>query len=171
MPKLYRKTLLDAPLEAVWAFHEDTQHGLRTLSPPEADVQVTKADPGAVGAEVVIRAKGPLGIGRIKWVAKYTQWQPPHGEVPYRKAWFQDVQEQGPFKSWTHTHRFEETVDEGRSKVWAIDEVVYVPPLGPIGWIGDKLVIKHVLRQMFDYRHKKLREVLSRRPAKDTGDD
>ncbi len=161
MPRMYKKSLLDAPLEAVWAFHEDTEQGLVALSPPEADVQITKADPAAVGAEVIIRAKTP--IGRQKWVAVYTQFQPPVGSRPHRVAYFVDEARKSPFKSWVHTHRFEEVVDGGRTKVWAIDDVRYEVPLGPLGLIGDKLIVKPQLKKMFEYRHQQLRKLLCRR--------
>ena len=167
MGKFYKKTLLDAPLEAVWAYHDDIERGLTELSPPGDDVQVTKADKPAVGAEVTIRVRTP--VGRQKWVAKYTEYRPPHGEVPQRRAWFVDEQIEGPFKKWIHRHRFEETVDEGRTKVWAIDDVRYTPPLGPLGWVADRLLLRRKLAKAFDYRHKKLREVLSRRPKRSSG--
>jgi ligand-binding SRPBCC domain-containing protein len=163
MPRAYYRVLLDAPLEAVWAFHEDTEAGLRALSPPEADVQITRADPPGVGARVVIRAKTP--IGRKRWVAEYLEWQPPHGSRPHRIAWFVDKAVESPFKSWVHTHRFEETVDQGRTKVWAIDDVRYEVPLGPLGLVGDRLIVRPQLNKMFAHRHAKLRELLCRREA------
>jgi ligand-binding SRPBCC domain-containing protein len=161
MSRFFKKSLLDAPLEAVWAFHEDTEAGLRALSPPKADVQITKADPPAVGAEVVIRAKTP--IGRQKWVAVYREWQPPRGSRPHRTAYFVDKAVKSPFKSWVHTHRFEETIDGGRTKVWAIDDVRYEVGFGPLGIVGDKLIVARELKNMFAYRHDKLRELLCRR--------
>ena len=163
MPRVFYKSLLDAPLEAVWAFHEDIEAGLTALSPPEADVRITKADPPGVGAEVVIRVKTP--VGRRKWVAVYREWQPPTGSRPNRLAWFVDEQAEGPFTRWVHTHRFEETVDQGRTKVWASDAVEYTVPLGPVGVVADRLLVRPQLDKMFAYRHRRLRELLCRREA------
>jgi ligand-binding SRPBCC domain-containing protein len=158
------KSLLDAPLEAVWEFHADTERGLTELSPPGSDVQVTKADLPAVGAEVVVRVKTP--IGRQKVTAVYKEWQPPTGSRPHRAAWFVDEAEIFPFKSWRHLHRFEETIDEGRTKVWAIDDVRYEMPLGPLGLLADKVGSGPQLRKMFKFRHDRLRDILCRRGSR-----
>ena len=166
MPKATYKVLLDAPLEAVWAFHEDIELGLRTLSPPEADVRVTRADEPALGCEVVMRVKAPPASwwgGRVVWHAKYVRYEPPAGDPPHRRALFADEQLKGPFAKWVHTHTFQETVDEGRAKVWASDEVVYRPPLGPLGVVADKLFVRRQVDAMFAFRHKVMRERLSRR--------
>lgn len=166
MPCASYKVLLDAPLEAVWAFHEEIENNLRTLSPPEADVQITQAEPPAPGAQVTMRLKLPpasLWGGRKRWVAKFVEYQPPQGKPPHRLAWFADEQVEGPFRRWKHTHRFEETVDEGRSKVWAHDIIDYAPPWGPVGLVVDRLFIRRQINRLFAYRHKKMREHLSRR--------
>ncbi|MEM1011965.1 MAG: SRPBCC family protein [Planctomycetota bacterium] len=161
MPRLYMKSLLDAPLEAVWAFHEDTKRGLESLSPPEAEAEVLKADKPAVGAEVIVRAKTPLGRQKVR--AVYREWEPPHGSKPHRIAYFVDEARIWPFSQWRHTHRFEETIDEGQTKVWAIDDVRYALPIWAGGVIGARFGAGPQLRKMFKYRHAKLRELLCRR--------
>lgn len=168
MPRLTFQTLLDAPLEAVWAFHEEIELGLRTLSPPEVELQITRADKPAAGAMVIMRLKLPpasLWGGRTRWVARFTDYQPPAGDPPARTAGFTDEQVEGPFARWRHTHRFEEILDEGRPKVRAIDIVEYTPPLGPIGWIIDKLFLRRRINRMFARRQGKMRENLTRRPG------
>ena len=166
MPRAVYRVLLDAPLEAVWAFHEDIELGLRTLSPPEADVRVTRADEPALGCEVVMRVKAPPQSwfgGRVKWHARYVRYQPPEGEPPGRVALFTDEQVSGPFAEWVHTHTFEETMDQGRTKVWARDEIDYRPPLGPLGLVADKLFVRKQIDAMFAHRQKVMRERLTRR--------
>lgn len=166
MPRANYDILLDAPLEAVWAFHEEIESALRTLSPPEVDLQVTRADAPAVGARVIMRLKLPpasLWGGRTRWAARYVEYTPPAGQPPARRAGFTDEQVEGPFKRWRHAHTFEETLDEGRPKVWAIDTVDYTPPLGPIGWIADRIFLRRQIDRMFAHRHRKMRESLTRR--------
>ena len=161
MPRVTYKVLLDAPLEAVWAFFEDVERGLTALTPPEAEVQITRADPPALGAELIFRAKTP--VGRRRWQARYVEYQPPTGVAPNRSAWFADEQVSGPFARWRHEHRFQETLDEGRSKVWATDTVDYKPPLGPLGLLADRLFVRRMVNRLFEHRHNVMRERLSRR--------
>ena len=166
MPKAMYKVLLDAPMQAVWAFHEEVEEALRALSPPGVNVRITQADKPATGAMVTMRLSLPpmrWWGGETKWVAKYVEYQPPQGQPPYRKAWFVDEQVQGPFRRWRHTHRFEETVDEGRAKVWAHDLIEYAPPLGPVGLVADKVFLRRQIDAMFAHRQKIMRQRLSRR--------
>ena len=151
MPKAVYKSLLDASLEDVWALHADAEEGLTALSPPEAEVEVVKADPAAVGAEVILKAKTP--IGRKTWHAVYREFQPIIGHRPHREAWFVDEALKSPFKAWRHRHHFQETVVGGKVKVVATDTVTYTPPLGPLGMIGNVLIVRPQLNKMFRYRH------------------
>jgi ligand-binding SRPBCC domain-containing protein len=167
LPRAHFKVLLDAPLEAVWAFHEQIEQGLAALSPPGMGVRITRADKPAVGAQVVIHMKAPplSWLGReMQWVAKYVEYTPPQGESPNRRAGFVDEQVQGPFKRWRHRHTFEEALDEGRTKVWAIDEVDYAAPLGPLGWVADRLFLRRQIARGFAYRQEIMRQRLCRPP-------
>ena len=154
MPRVTYRCLLDAPLEDVWALHADAKEGLEALSPPASEVEVVRADPPGVGAVVEITAKTP--IGRKAWVAVYREFHPPSGHRPHRLAWFVDEALKSPFKSWRHRHRFQETVDGGRVRVLAEDVVDYRVPLGPLGLLGNLIVVRPQLDQMFAYRHGEL---------------
>lgn len=168
MPRVSYKVLLDAPLEAVWAFYEDVEHGLAALSPPGLQLRITRADRPAPGAQVTMRMKLPprSWVGReTRWTARFTDYRPPRGQPPHREASFVDEQVEGPFKSWRHEHRFSETLDEGRPKVRVVDDVAYGVPLGPIGLVLDRILIRPMINRMFAHRHRVLRERLSRRPA------
>ncbi len=154
MPVAEYRTLLNASLEEVWAFHADAETGLVALSPPEAGVEIERADPGGVGAEVHLTAKTP--IGRKKWVAVYREWQPPTGSRPHRRAWFVDEAIVSPFKRWSHRHGFEEIVQGGRTRVLASDRIDYDVGYGPIGLLASKLIVRRELDKMFAYRHAEL---------------
>lgn len=88
------KFTVDAPLEAVRAFHHDTDI-LKILTPPPIFAQIHHFDPMADGAI----AEFTLWFGPIpvRWKAVHSNVGP-HG--------FTDTQVKGPLKSWQHTHRF-----------------------------------------------------------------
>src|SRR5437899_2389160 len=107
MPTLEFQTTIAAPLEKVWAFHDDVARSLPALSPLGDDVQIESADvPVKVGSKIVILTNAPMGK-RIRWVAKIIDHQPPHAVVFGEEARFVDEQESGPFKFWRHEHEFE----------------------------------------------------------------
>lgn len=153
MPVLEFEITLAAPLDVVWAFHDDVNN-LPVLSPPEAGATIESAEvPVKEGSRIVITAKGPLG--RVRWVAKIVAHKPPRAVVFGEEARFVDVQESGPFKSWRHEHDFER-VDEKTTRV--LDRITYRVGWGPIGWLADALVVRRQLRSMFRHRHAVLRE-------------
>jgi ligand-binding SRPBCC domain-containing protein len=61
---------------------------------------------------------------------------------------FVDEQLHGPFQRWWHEHTFTEAAD-GRTVM--TDVVEFESPLGPLGWLADRLVLDgympHLLRQ------------------------
>src|SRR5215213_8210042 len=157
MPTLTFELLVAAPLAKVWAFHGDVTAGLPALSPPENAVRIESADlPAKVGSRFVITAKAPLR-GRIRWVAKIVEHQPPHAVVFGEEARFVDEQESGPFAFWRHEHEFEH-VDERTTRV--TDRLTYRVPFGPLGWIADAVFVRRQLVAMFRYRHAQTKRML-----------
>jgi ligand-binding SRPBCC domain-containing protein len=153
MPILEFEITLAAPLDAVWAFHDDVNN-LVVLSPPESQVKLESADaPVKEGSQIVITAKGP--VGRVRWVARIAEHTPPRAVVFGEEARFVDVQESGPFKTWWHEHDFER-VDEKSTRV--LDRITYRVGWGPIGWLADVLLVRRRLRLMFRHRHAVLHE-------------
>ena len=157
MPRMNFRTWVDASLDDVWAFHQDIESALPELSPPQAGVEVVRADPPGPGANVELSAKTPLG--RKTWLAVYREFQPPTGSRPHREAWFADEMVKGPFKTWRHRHRFEESVRHGRAGTLCIDDLAYTVPLGPIGAAVGSVLVKPKIKSMFEYRQKRLVEI------------
>ncbi len=69
---------------------------------------------------------------------------------------FQDAQERGPYRSWVHTHSFEE--DAGGFGVTMRDRVEYALPLGVLGRVANALVVRKQLEEIFDYRYRAILE-------------
>jgi ligand-binding SRPBCC domain-containing protein len=100
MPVFNFTFTVNAPLEAVATFHEDTR-ALKKLNPPFVIVQLHRVDPMAEGSISEFTLwMGPLPI----------KWRAVHNNVGIQG--FTDTQESGPLKSWRHTHRFEALDDK-----------------------------------------------------------
>ncbi len=153
MPILEFQITLTAPLDEVWAFHDDVEN-LAALSPANAQVRVESVDtPVKAGSRIAITARGPLG--RIRWVAKIVEHTPPRAVVFSEEARFVDEQESGPFKAWRHEHDFERV---GEKATRLVDRITYCVGWGPIGWVADLLFVRPQLRSMFRHRHAVLRQ-------------
>ncbi|MFN4243462.1 MAG: SRPBCC family protein [Tepidisphaerales bacterium] len=159
MPVLQFECEVPAPLEKVWAWHDDILTALPALSPPEDDVRLEYARPlpPRVGTEVLITARGPLGR-RLRWLARYTAYAPPHGVTTGMEARFVDEQVSGPFARWRHHHEFEALTD---TTTRLVDRIEYAPPLWPLSFPADLLLIRPKLRAMFAHRHRVLRQVFA----------
>lgn len=160
MPTTVEYTVeLDAPLDVVWAFHEDVSRALPMLSPPESDVRLEQADlPARQGQRVILNVRGPLGV-RLRWVADIVAFEPPSGDAGRRTAKFVDVQASGPFSAWRHEHLFEE-IDAGR-RTRLIDRVTFAAPLGPLGKVAEVLFVRRQVDAMFRHRHAVTRTAVS----------
>lgn len=132
-------SLIDAPIDTVWQFHERPDC-LQQLTPPWQPVQVIKREGGLeVGAVTEFRLM--LLVFPVRWVARHIQCEPPY--------LFVDEQVEGPLKSWIHRHQF---TPEGE-KTRLTDEIRYEIPGGWLvqwclgWWVNSRL------KEMFRYRH------------------
>lgn len=134
-----RSTLIDAPIEKVWEFHERPDI-LDILTPPWQPVQVIRRE-GGLGIGAVSEFRLILGFIPIRWLARHTECEKPY--------FFVDIQETGPMKSWSHRHQF--TPEDGKTRL--TDKINYEIPGGTIiefligWWVNSRL------EEMFRYRH------------------
>lgn len=137
MPIFNYSFTIDAPLEAVTAFHHSTDV-LKKLTPPPAIVQLHELE--------------PLGEGSI---SKFTLWFGPLS-IPWTalhtnvgRGGFTDIQIEGPMRKWVHTHTFT-AVNEQQTR---IDEhIEYNHHSGRKGLLTRTLFAKPNLILMFSYR-------------------
>ena len=139
MPVFVASTLVNAPVEKVFAFHE-REDALALLSPPFPPVRVIRK---SAGLEPGSRVE--LMIGPIRWVALHT--------ILVKNRLFEDRQLSGPFAQWVHRHEFEAEGDATR----LTDRVTFQLPGGTLinallGW-----AVRLALTQMFRERHAKTR--------------
>jgi ligand-binding SRPBCC domain-containing protein len=152
MPTLEFVCELNAPLERVWEFHNSVET-LFKLTPPEKHARLEGTpEPMRPGVIYHIRVR-QFGILPIRMQSKIVEYTPPNGFVDVQ------VTGKGPFKSWTHRHRFI-AVSAGRTRL--IDHVAYELPFGPLGALADGLLVRRDIQRMFAYRHRVTREALER---------
>ncbi|NEP17620.1 MAG: SRPBCC family protein [Leptolyngbya sp. SIO4C1] len=133
-------SLIDAPAETVWAFHERADI-LDILTPPWQPVEVLRRE-GGLGPGAISEFRLWLGPLPLTWLARHTDEY-----EPYRL--FTDIQVEGPLDSWTHRHRFMPEADKTR----LIDDITFALPAE---WISAPLIasfVKQRLHDMFAYRH------------------
>jgi ligand-binding SRPBCC domain-containing protein len=135
-----KQSVIRASPERLFGFHERPD-ALKRLTPPWEPTRVISAAADLrVGSEALVETR-LLGLLKVRWLARHTAYDPPR--------MFEDVQVEGPFKSWRHRH-FVEPHPEGAV---LRDEVEYEPPLGVLGRLAAPLLIETRLRRLFDYRH------------------
>ena len=137
---LERRQPLPVPAERAFAFFSDARN-LEAITPPWLRFRVLT--PGAIamrpGALIDYRLR--LHGIPLRWRTRIEVWEPPHR--------FVDVQLRGPYALWEHTHTFEPAGDD---EVVIRDRVRYALPLGWLGELARRLVVRRDLDRIFDHR-------------------
>jgi uncharacterized protein (TIGR01777 family) len=132
---------IDAPAEDVFWWHA-RPGAFERLTPPWTGVTVAERRGGIEdGARVVLKI--PVGPTYVRWVAEHRDY------IEGRQ--FCDVQVEGPFARWEHTHRFE---PNGPRACVLEDRVKYALPLGAVGGFIGGALVHRMLERMFAYRHR-----------------
>ncbi|MBA2503368.1 MAG: SRPBCC family protein [Pyrinomonadaceae bacterium] len=140
-----KESLILATPERVFAFHE-LPDALKRLTPPWENVRIVKqVENLQVGSTAVIETR-VFGLLPVRWVARHTQYEPPR--------MFEDVQVEGPFRSWRHCHIIEPHAEGSILR----DRIEYEPPFSLFGKLAAPILVVPRLRRMFEYRHAVTRE-------------
>jgi ligand-binding SRPBCC domain-containing protein len=94
----------------------------------------------------------PYSPFRLTWDARVTHF-----------IWnesFCDEQVRGPFASWLHCHSVAVETRSGIEGTNVTDSVSYSLPGGPLGDAMNAIVARNELRKLFQFRQKRLREIL-----------
>lgn len=142
---------LPISLDKAWEFFSSPSN-LKVITPDYMSFKVTSEDadlpifPGMIISYIV----RPVLNFPMEWVT----------EISHVKDhdYFVDEQRFGPYSLWHHKHFFK-AIDGG---VEMTDVVHYKIPFGFIGDIANTLFIKKKLKEIFDYRTKKLEELFGK---------
>jgi uncharacterized protein (TIGR01777 family) len=135
-----RTLLVPVPRQALHDWHM-RDGAFERLGPPWQTMRPVRADPVANGSQRIFEVK--KGGAWLRWVAE-------HRDVIAGEQ-FTDIQQQGPFKRWEHTHRFE-ALDETQSRL--TDHIDYQLPLGVLGRAVAGRGIAGDIDRMFVFRHR-----------------
>jgi ligand-binding SRPBCC domain-containing protein len=145
---LQREQWIPRPLDDVFAFFSDAKN-LGAITPPWLGFRILTPEP------IVMRSGAKIGYMLrwhgfpVRWVTEITRWDPLTG--------FDDVQLNGPYSLWHHNHSFQ-PIDGG---TLIGDTVRYALPFGLLGRLAHACVVKAELNTIFDYRAKKVSELLA----------
>ena len=147
--RVYRSRILASPAD-VFAWHGNPCVFER-LSPPWKNVRVVEAE-GTIAPgdrkHLSVSMAGPLKFS----------WKLVHGDIPNQPG-FADIQEEGPFCSWRHEHRF---FPDGESDTMLEDRLTYEVPFGTAGRLLGGRRIGSDLDRLFRLRHLRTQMDLSR---------
>lgn len=149
MLRFVYSSLIEAPVETVFAFHERPD-AFALLTPPWQSATVVRREGGIRDGGV---AELSVGIGPLwrRWIARHSGYA--------KDRLFIDTQAEGPFRSWTHRHEFEAVGARTR----LTDRIEFSLPGGAaMDALGGWLAMLQ-LQRMFRYRHEATRRHCERR--------
>ena len=150
MHHLKQSQTLPVDRKVLWEFISVPQN-LNKITPPDMAFEIIGEPPEKTFAGLLLeyRVKVPL-LGWSTWLT----------EIKYVEdgVSFMDEQRVGPYKLWLHTHKLEDV--EGGTRM--TDDIRYLVPFGPIGWLANVLFVGRTLPRIFDYRRVKLEELFGK---------
>ena len=147
--QIHTKQFLPISVKEAWNFLSSPAN-LQAITPDYMGFQIrsgfSEGEKMYAGMIIEYTVRPVLGIP-LHWVTEITHVQEPE--------YFVDEQRFGPYALWHHKH-FIRPVEGG---VEMEDVVHYKLPLGWLGKLAHMLFVKRQLRQIFDFREKKLTEL------------
>lgn len=156
---------IPAPLGRVFAFFADP-HNLPRIMPPGLGTKLVKLSlvpPRFPSGQVPAGTLRMAGAGTemtvafrvVPYLPVHERWVVNISEFSFNQ-YFQDVQKQGPFRQWQHTHSFEATSQGGVEGTLIRDDVEYEVGFGAVGRGLELLIFQQVFRSTFNYRKRAL---------------
>jgi ligand-binding SRPBCC domain-containing protein len=144
---LERAQIVPARLDEAFAFFGDPLN-LEAITPGWLRFRIVTA-PARLAEGSLLRYRLRLFGLPVRWLTEIVTWRPPRT--------FTDVQLQGPYPLWEHTHRLT-PVDDGTE---IYDHVRYALPFEPLASLLRPLTVERWLTAIFDFRAERIRERLA----------
>jgi ligand-binding SRPBCC domain-containing protein len=147
---LKTKQIIPVSLDEAWDFFSSPKN-LKTITPPYMGFDITNdvAEKMYAG-QIITYTVRPLFNIPMTWVTEITHVKD--------KEFFVDEQRFGPYALWHHKHFFK-AIDKG---VEMTDQVDYALPLGILGQLAHPIIVKNKLKEIFDFRYKKVEELFGK---------
>lgn len=136
---LERAQLVPRPLSQVFPFFADASN-LEQLTPAFLKFRILTPAPIPMAAGTLINYHIRIAGVPQSWKTLIAVFDPPQR--------FVDVQLEGPYALWRHTHEFEES--HGCTLIR--DRVEYEMPFGLLGELARALFVRRMLERIFDFR-------------------
>ncbi|WP_336068916.1 SRPBCC family protein [Mesoflavibacter sp. CH_XMU1404-2] len=148
--RLHQKQNLPITKQEAWDFLSDPKN-LKVITPDYMGFHILSgADRPMFAGQIIQYIVTPvLGI-KTKWVTEITHVI--DGE------YFVDEQRFGPYSLWHHKH----FIKEINGGVEMEDIIDYKVPMGILGQLVHPILVKPKLKEIFDYRTKKLEELFGK---------
>ncbi|HEU4439191.1 MAG TPA: SRPBCC family protein [Methylomirabilota bacterium] len=152
---LERRVWLPRARSDVFEFFADPEN-LARVQPRWARPRWIAAPPRRLAVGAVLDFRVPAVPSAWRIIVR--EFDPPHRFVA--------AQVRGPFARWEHRHRFLEGPARAEAGApagtWVEDRVTYRLPLGVLGRVAHALGACRRIRRAFDYRDRRLADLLSR---------
>jgi ligand-binding SRPBCC domain-containing protein len=145
---LLREQVLHGAPRDVFEFYADAAN-LERITPAWLAFRIVTSPPIEMAPGTLIEYRLELHRVPIRWLTRIETWEP--GQR------FVDVQVEGPYRLWHHTHTFE----PHRDGTLVRDRVRYALPFGALGELAHRLFVRRDLERIFDFRHASVSKVMS----------
>lgn len=151
MHVLKRTTQLPIGLDKAWDFFSNPKN-LKVITPDYMGFNITSEIhlEKMYAGQIITYTVTPLLNIPMRWMTEITQVK--------EKEFFIDDQRVGPYKIWHHQHHFK-AIEGG---VEMTDIINYVIPFGFLGRMVEPILVKNKLKEIFDYREKKMNELFGK---------
>jgi len=168
--RLHAEYWVPVAVPKVFAFFADP-HNLPRIMPPARGAKILKLNlvPPTFPKEAPPRGfERMAGAGTeiyfkfraIPYIPVHERWTALITEFRFNQ-YFSDVQKQGPFKSWHHTHFFDPRTIEGREGTIVRDEIEYEVGFGVVGRFLETIIFQRMMASIFEYRKGALSRVFA----------
>ncbi|RYM33816.1 hypothetical protein ERX46_07565 [Brumimicrobium glaciale] len=147
MYQLKHKQFVPTDLETCWDFFS-SPNNLKKITPSYMGFHVKNEIPEKMYEGLMIEyTVTPMLNIPMNWITEITKVE--------HLSYFVDEQRKGPYKIWHHEHHFRK-VEGG---VEMEDILSYVIPFGIFGKIAHALFVKSKVKEIFEFRNKKVLEI------------
>jgi ligand-binding SRPBCC domain-containing protein len=140
--KLVCRTTAPVSLQEAFEVFENP-YNLARITPPWLNLRITSEEVHMKKGAVITYQLRWMGI-RLSWKTVITEYEPPF--------LFVDEQASGPYSLWRHRHTFQ----PGVYGTVVSDRVDYALPLGWLGRIVHRLIVRRQLERIFAFRQEAL---------------
>ena len=149
--QFHREQKLPATVNEVWEFISSPGN-LKEITPDYMgfDIVSPQKPEEMYPGMIIIYKVSPLLNKKMTWVTEITHIK--------EKEYFVDEQRKGPYKMWHHEHKIT-PIENG---VLMSDLLTYQPPMGLIGNLANKFIIRKKLNEIFSHRKKALEKIFEK---------